>query len=157
MQTEPTDPEEIVAIIARVPRWVVEGIEQEAATLSERAGGVHISRNAALVVLLKRGLSDKRKKPPRQHKAEETRTLRIYRAMHEGGRITNTRAAEVCGCSEATIRRWLRGETQLPHEKEQQLATFLEGFQAELFAENTGRHARPGDIHTTQPPGATQK
>lgn len=152
-----TDPDEIVPILFRIPRWMVEGLEKESAALSERAGGVPVSRNAALVSVLKRSLTERKRKAA--HAVErsdstalvkqkyqqandkvETRIsalLNEYKRLHVVGLIANTHAAKSIGVSEATIRRWLRGEATLDADKTTALEEYVANVQLSKRSQET--------------------
>lgn len=132
-----TDPDEVVAVLFRIPRWIVEGLESEAEILSERAGGVPVSRNAALVAVLKRSLEDRRRKKAQAAEKNASPLQRKYKLLQEQGRLNNTTAAKAIGSSETTMRRWLRGETTLSTEKESALQSFVEGIQREMLTQKT--------------------
>lgn len=148
------DPEEVVAVLFRIPRELVEGLEREAEKLSERAGGVPVSRNAALVSLLKRSLVvRKRKKLHDVEKGSTAATVRKYQQvndraevkesvlqrtygrLHEQGRVANTTAAKAIGVSEATMRRWARGVATLDADKARALEEFVAGISNAMRAQ----------------------
>lgn len=135
--TMKTDPDEIVPVLFRIPRWMVEGLEKESEALSERAGGVPVSRNAALVAMLRKQFGDRRRKETQATEKNASPLLRKYKLLHEQGRVSNTSAAQAIGVSEATIRRWVRGETSLGTEKEAALASFVESAQLALHTQKT--------------------
>lgn len=136
MQTE-TDPDEIVAVLARLPRWIVEGLEDEAEALSKSAGGVPVSRNAAMIAVLKRTLEDRRRKKAIVAEKIASPLLRKYKLLYEQGRVSHTAAAEAIGVSEATVRRWLRGQSTLHADKEAALEAFVTTVQRALHAQKT--------------------
>ena len=67
----------VVTFTARVPRGLLEALDREAQVFSERAGGIPVSRNAALRIVLQRALHDQRKTTARAAK-EKLKTCLLY-------------------------------------------------------------------------------
>ena len=103
--------EETVAFTTRLPRALLDALDREAGQLSANGGGVSVSRNEALRVILVRALTEKRESAHQQQpRRKSARGLLLkYRSLYENGRISHSDAARVCGCSESTIRRWYQG------------------------------------------------
>jgi hypothetical protein len=120
----------VVTFTARVPRGLLEALDREAQVFSERAGGVPVSRNAALRIVLQRALHDQRKTTARaakeKLKTSATPLLTRYRALHSQGYIQHVEAAQACSCSEGTIRRWARGDGGIGAERERIIEAFVE-------------------------------
>lgn len=120
----------VVTFTARVPRGLLEALDREAQVFSERAGGIPVSRNAALRIVLQRALHDQRKTTARaakeKLKTSATPLLARYLWLHSQGHIHHVEAAHACSCSEGTIRRWARGDGGIGAEREKLLEAFVE-------------------------------
>lgn len=127
--------EEVVAFTARLPRALLEALDQEAKRLSSDGGGVSVSRNEALRVTLVRALSEKRTSTRQAPKRKNVGGLLMkYRSLYENGRIRHRDAARACGCSEGTIRRWYRGGDLGP-ERGRALEEFVLEIQQDMMTE----------------------
>ena len=127
--------EEVVAFTARLPRALLDTLDEEAKRLSSSSGGVSVSRNEALRVTLVRALSEKHTRAQQAPKRKDARGLLVrYRSLYENGRIQHSDAARVCGCSEGTIRRWYQGGVLGP-ERGRVLDEFVLAIQQDMMRE----------------------